>query len=104
MPHGGAFYLNIVLYYIFSVLGRGKRDCLQFVNTQKARRGCGVAGNGRDPSGTRNAARARRQAAPQKIICFLLASGLKDSIPYDNSCEELFFALLKSSFSLCSKK
>lgn len=35
MPHGGAFYLNIVLYYIFSVLGRGKRDCLQFVNTKK---------------------------------------------------------------------
>ena len=48
--------------------------------------------------------RERGVKPPPKIICFLLAGGLKDSIPYDNSCEELFFALLKSSFSLCSKK
>ena len=35
---------------------------------------------------------------------FFLAGGLKDSIPYDNSCEELFFALLKSTFFATLKK
>ena len=70
MPETGII-LQIILYYTYVIFARGICEYLHFIHTEKRHR-AGVSFCFGDPSGTRNAARAGCQAAPQKSSVFYL--------------------------------